>query len=137
MNAATGFGKTVIASYMIAKRKVNTLIILQNSQLIQQWIEELERFLEIKEKLPEYETKTGRKKKRDSLIGVLQGNRDTLSGIVDIAMVGSLYRKGNYHKEIKNLHISKGENFIFPLKNYFNISQFTHIIPHRGGTIRV
>ena len=102
LNAATGFGKTVIASYMIAKRKVNTLIILQNSQLIQQWIEELERFLEIKEKLPEYETKTGRKKKRDSLIGVLQGNRDTLSGIVDIAMVGSLYRKGNYHKLINS-----------------------------------
>ena len=30
---------------------------------------------------PEYETKTGRKKKRNSVIGVLHGNKNTLTGI--------------------------------------------------------
>ena len=34
-------------------------------------------------------------------------------------------------------YISILDEKVFPLKNYFNISQFTHIIPHRGGTIRV
>lgn len=124
LNAATGFGKTVIASYLISKYKVSTLIILQNSQLIDQWINEINEFLNIREKLPEYQTKTGRKKTRDSIIGVLQGNRDTMSGIIDIAMVGSLYRKGAFHKLINSYgmvivdecHHSASNTFIEVLK---------------------
>ena len=49
----------------------------------------LNHFLEIREEPPEYETKTGRKKKRNSVIGVLHGNKNTLTGIIDVAMVGS------------------------------------------------
>ena len=102
LNAATGFGKTVIASNLISRHKVSTLIILQKTSLIEQWEKELNDFLNIREKLPEYETKSGKKKKRDSSIGILQGNKDTMSGIIDIAMVGSLYRKGKFHDLINN-----------------------------------
>ena len=42
--------------------------------------EPLNHFLEIREEPPEYETKTGRKKKRNSVIGVLHGNKNTLTG---------------------------------------------------------
>lgn len=74
LEAATAFGKTVVCSYLIAERKVNTLILLQSKDLLSQWVEELNKFLGIKEEPPEYETKTGRKKKRDSAIGILHGS---------------------------------------------------------------
>ena len=64
LSAATAFGKTVVCSYLIAERKVNTLILLQSKDLLNQWVDELNHFLEIREEPPEYETKTGRKKKR-------------------------------------------------------------------------
>ena len=97
LHAATAFGKTVVCSALIAERKVNTLIILESSSLIEQWEESLARFLDINEKLPEYKTKTGRIKTRKSLIGTLQGAHDSMTGIVDIAMAGSLCKKGEYH----------------------------------------
>ena len=57
----------------------------------------MHRFLDINEELPEYKTKTGRIKKRKSLIGRLQAQHDSMTGIIDIAMAGSLCRKGEYH----------------------------------------
>ena len=59
------------------------------------------KFLNINEKLPTYETKTGRVRKRKSLIGTLQGAHDSMTGIIDIAMAGSLCKKGEYHKLLK------------------------------------
>ena len=96
LSAATAFGKTVVCSYLIAERKVNTLILLQSKDLLNQWVDELNHFLEIREEPPEYETKTGRKKKRNSVIGVLHGNKNTLTGIIDVAMVGSMYSRGKF-----------------------------------------
>lgn len=93
LSAATAFGKTVVCSYLIAERKVNTLILVQNKELLNQWVNELDRFLDIDEVPPTYTTKTGRIKKRDSVIGVLHGSKKALTGIVDIAMIGSLYNK--------------------------------------------
>ena len=98
LHAATAFGKTVVSSALIAQKKVNTLIILESSALIEQWKEALEKFLNINEGLPTYETKTGRVRKRKSLIGTLQGAHDSMTGIIDIAMAGSLCKKGKYHK---------------------------------------
>ena len=98
LHAATAFGKTVVSSAIIAQKKINTLIILESSALIEQWKEALEKFLNINEGLPTYETKTGRVRKRKSLIGTLQGAHDSMTGIIDIAMAGSLYKKGMYHK---------------------------------------
>lgn len=98
LHAATAFGKTVVCSAIIAKRKVNTLILLESSSLMEQWKESLENFLKIDEELPQYKTKTGRIKTRKSLIGKLQGAHDSMTGIVDIAMVGSICKKGEFHK---------------------------------------
>lgn len=98
LHAATAFGKTVVSSAIIAQKKINTLIILESSALIEQWKEALEKFLNINEGLPTYETKTGRVGKRKSLIGTLQGAHDSMTGIIDIAMAGSLCKKGKYHK---------------------------------------
>ena len=97
LHAATAFGKTVVSSAIIAQKKVNTLIILESSALIEQWKEALGKFLNINEELPTYETKTGRVRKRKSLIGTLQGAHDSMTGIIDIAMAGSLCKKGEYH----------------------------------------
>ena len=88
--AATGFGKTVVGSYLISERKVNTLILVHNNEIMQNWINDLERFLVIKEDYPQYMTKTGRVKTRKSLIGRLTGAHNSMTGIIDVAMVTSL-----------------------------------------------
>lgn len=102
LSAATAFGKTVVCSYLIAKRKVNTLILLESTDLISQWEDELKRFLTIDEEPPEYKTRTGRIKKRTSVIGTLKSGKDTMTGIVDIAMIGSLYKKGTFHEKLNS-----------------------------------
>lgn len=93
LNAATAFGKTVVSSYLISQRKVNTLIIMQSVSLIEQWVDELHRFLEINEDLPVYKTKTGKEKQRKDLIGVLHGSKNTLTRIIDVVSVNSIYDK--------------------------------------------
>lgn len=97
LHAATAFGKTVVCSAMIAEKKVNTLIILESSALMEQWKEALEKFLYINEEPPEYKTKTGRIKVRKEVIGRLFGAHDSMTGIIDIAMAGSLCKKGEFH----------------------------------------
>lgn len=102
LSAATAFGKTVVCSYLISERKVNTLILLQSKDLLAQWVDELNKFLIINEELPEYQTRTGRKKRRNSIIGVLHGSKNTLTGIVDVAMVQSLSGKNELEDLIQS-----------------------------------
>ena len=102
LSATTSFGKTVIGAYLIGKRKVNTLILLQRKDLLDQWINELNKFLVIDEELPTYKTKGGREKKRDNVVGVLSGNKNTLTGIIDVAMIGSIYSKGDFNELINS-----------------------------------
>ncbi len=101
LHAATAFGKTVVCCDMIAKRGVSTLIIVDKADLMNQWLKRLDEFLDIDEDLPEYKTKTGRIRKRKSLIGNLQGAHDTLTGIVDVAMIRSLKKKDGFHPMLK------------------------------------
>jgi hypothetical protein len=45
LSATTAFGKTVIGAWLIAKRGVNTLVLVHRRQLQEQWIERLSKFL--------------------------------------------------------------------------------------------
>ena len=87
--AATAFGKTVIGSYLINERKVNTLILVHNKEIMYNWIDGLKKFLTIDEELPVYKTKSGRDKKCKDIIGSLYSGHNSLTGIVDVALFSS------------------------------------------------
>jgi superfamily II DNA or RNA helicase len=76
--AVPGFGKTVIGAFCISKRKANTLILVHRQQLLDQWKDRLSTFLE----LP------------PSSIGQIGGGKKKPTGIIDVAMVQSLNKKG-------------------------------------------
>ena len=101
LSATTAFGKTVFAIGMIAKRKVNTLILVHNKALLEQWKERLETFLKIDETIEEPETKQGRKKK-SSAIGCLYAGKNTLHGIIDIALIQSCLNDGEATPFVKD-----------------------------------
>lgn len=90
LQAATAFGKTAVGSYLIAARKVNTLVLVHNREIMKNWVDDLTRFLEFTEPLPEYTTPTGRIRKRKSHIGRLFSAHDSVGGLVDVAMLPSL-----------------------------------------------
>ena len=76
--ASTAFGKTVVAAYLIAQRKVNTLVIVHRRQLLDQWIEALSQFLSVTPKE----------------VGQIGGGKRKPTGNIDVAMVQSLIKKG-------------------------------------------
>lgn len=89
LSATTAFGKTVVASYLIAERKVNTLILVHSSALLQQWQKSLSEFLVFEDELPEQPKKRGRQREL-SHIGQLGATKNTLNNIVDIAIMQSV-----------------------------------------------
>lgn len=78
LSAPTAFGKTVVAAAMIARREVNTLILVNRTDLLAQWRERLLAFLDI-----------GRDR-----IGAIGGGKTKPSGQIDIAVMQSLSHKG-------------------------------------------
>ena len=78
LSASTAFGKTVVAAYLIAQRKVNTLVVVHRRQLLDQWAKALSEFCGI---APEE-------------IGQIGGGKRNPTGKIDVAMIQSLYRKG-------------------------------------------
>ena len=78
LSATTAFGKTVVAAWMIARRGVNTLILVHRRQLLEQWIERLTTFLGLPAKS----------------IGRAGGGRKKLTGVIDVALIQSMVRKG-------------------------------------------
>ncbi|MEW6716677.1 MAG: DEAD/DEAH box helicase family protein [Chloroflexota bacterium] len=77
LSATTGFGKTAIAAYMIAKRKTNTLVLVHRRQLLHQWVAHLTNFLGLSE----------------SEIGQIGSGKRKPTGEIDIATIQSLFRK--------------------------------------------
>ncbi|HEX5055766.1 MAG TPA: DEAD/DEAH box helicase family protein [Gammaproteobacteria bacterium] len=75
--ATTGFGKTVVALNMIARRKASTLILVHRRQLLEQWMAQLPVFLDIDPKQ----------------IGQIGGGRRDPTGIIDVAIIQSLYQR--------------------------------------------
>ena len=100
--AATAFGKTVLGAYLIAKKKVNALVLVHNVEIMNNWIKDLSSFLTINEELPTYTTPKGRVKKRSSLIGTFSSQKDSTTGIIDIAMITSLGREDNINELVRN-----------------------------------
>src|SRR6266568_1195927 len=78
LSAATAFGKTVVAAWLIAQRRVNTLVLVHRRQLLEQWIERLSAFLDLPPKS----------------IGRIGGGRKKPNGMLDVALIQSLVRKG-------------------------------------------
>jgi superfamily II DNA or RNA helicase len=76
--APTAFGKTVVAAAMIARRRVNTLILVHRTELLKQWQERLRAFLN-----------AGKDK-----VGTVGGGKSAPTGKVDIAVMQSLSRQG-------------------------------------------
>ena len=76
--ATTAFGKTVVASALIAHRARNALVLVHRRELLSQWVERLGSFLQIDPKQ----------------IGTIGGGKRKLTGVIDVALIQSLVRKG-------------------------------------------
>lgn len=83
--APTAFGKTVTAAAVIARRRVNTLVLVHRTELLKQWQERLGVFLQ---------TSDG--------IGIIGGGKHNPSGNIDIAVVQSLFRHGKVAPVVRN-----------------------------------
>ncbi|MFN8682346.1 MULTISPECIES: TOTE conflict system archaeo-eukaryotic primase domain-containing protein [Paracoccus] len=76
--ATTAFGKTVVASALIAHRARNTLVLVHRRELLSQWVERLGSFLQIDPKQ----------------IGTIGAGKRKPTGVIDVALIQSLVRKG-------------------------------------------
>jgi superfamily II DNA or RNA helicase len=84
--ATTAFGKTVVAAKLIAERNTNTLILVHRQQLLDQWLARLGVFLDLDE----------------DRIGVIRGGRKRPTGVIDVATIQSLVRKGEVSDLVAN-----------------------------------
>lgn len=84
--APTAFGKTVSAAALIARRRVNTLVLVHRTELLRQWQERLQAFLGVGKEV----------------VGTLGGGKPKLSGQIDIAVMQSLSRQGEISDLVKN-----------------------------------
>ncbi|MEW5932349.1 MAG: DEAD/DEAH box helicase family protein [Bacillota bacterium] len=87
--AGTAFGKTVVAAWLIAARKVNTLVLVHRRHLLDQWKERLSEFLSL----------------REGTVGEIGGGRVRPTGVIDVALIQSLNRKG----EVRDLVAGYGQ----------------------------
>ena len=84
--APTAFGKTVTAAALIARRGVNTLVLVHRMELLQQWKERLQAFLELDK----------------ATVGSIGGGKAKPTGLIDVAVMQSLSRKGEVSEQVKN-----------------------------------
>lgn len=84
--ATTGFGKTVVASKIISELKTNTLILVNRTNLLEQWKERLSFFLEINKKE----------------IGQIGSGKNKQTKILDIASLQTLYKQDNIEEILKD-----------------------------------
>ncbi|POF41275.1 DEAD/DEAH box helicase [Pseudomonas laurylsulfativorans] len=84
--APTAFGKTVSAAALIAKRSVNTLVLVHRTELLRQWQERLQAFLGV----------------GNGVVGTIGGGKAQPTGVIDIAVMQSLSRKGEVSDKVKN-----------------------------------
>lgn len=86
--AMTAFGKTVTAVAMIARKKVNTLILVHTKALLDQWRKRLSEYL-LTDFQPEDQPKGRGRRKKFLQFGALSSTENTLNGKIDIALLQS------------------------------------------------
>ena len=84
--APTAFGKTVIGAAMIARRGVNTLVLVHRTELLKQWQERLQAFLEVGK----------------GVVGNIGGGKAKPTGRIDIAVMQSVSRQGEVNPLVEN-----------------------------------
>ena len=84
--APTAFGKTVTAAAMIARRGVNTLVLVHRTELLKQWQERLQAFLGVGQ----------------GVVGTIGGGKAKPTGKIDIAVMQSLSRQGEVNPLVEN-----------------------------------
>jgi superfamily II DNA or RNA helicase len=84
--APTAFGKTVTAAAMIARRGVNTLVLVHRTELLKQWQERLQSFLGVGK----------------GVVGTIGGGKAKPTGKIDIAVMQSLSRQGEINPIVEN-----------------------------------
>lgn len=122
LSATTGFGKTVIGARIIAEKRRPTLILVHTKELARQWKERLEQFLQIDEVVE-------KGKKNKSVIGQLGGGKKELFGIVDIAIMQSMFERDKSVKQI----ISNYGLIIVDECHHISATNFSRIISSAGA----
>jgi superfamily II DNA or RNA helicase len=84
--APTAFGKTVVAAAMIARRGVNTLVLVHRTELLKQWQERLQAFLGVGK----------------GAVGTIGGGKAKPTGKIDIAVMQSVSRQGEVNPLVEN-----------------------------------
>jgi len=84
--APTAFGKTITAAAMIARRRVNTLVLVHRTELLKQWQERLQAFLAVGK----------------GVVGTIGGGKAKPTGKIDIAVMQSLSRQGEVNPLVEN-----------------------------------
>jgi superfamily II DNA or RNA helicase len=84
--APTAFGKTVTAAALIARRGVNTIVLVHRTELLKQWQEQLQIFLG-----------TGKE-----VIGSIGGGKAKPTGKIDVAVMQSLSRQGEVNPLVES-----------------------------------
>jgi superfamily II DNA or RNA helicase len=84
--APTAFGKTVTAAAIIARRGVNTLVLVHRTELQKQWQERLQAFLGVGK----------------GVVGTIGGGKAKPTGHIDIAVMQSLSRQGEVNALVEN-----------------------------------
>jgi superfamily II DNA or RNA helicase len=85
LQAPTAFGKTVVAAAILARRAVNTLVLVHRAELLRQWQERLHAFLDVAPKA----------------VGCIGGGKARPTGQLDIAVMQSLVRKGEVNPVVQ------------------------------------
>lgn len=84
--APTAFGKTVTAAAIIARRGVNTLVLVHRTELLKQWQERLQAFLGVGK----------------GVVGTIGGGKAKPTGMIDIAVMQSLSRQGEVNALVEH-----------------------------------
>ena len=84
--APTAFGKTVTAAAMIARRGVNTLVLVHRTELLKQLQERLQAFLGVSK----------------GVVGTIGGGKAKPTGKIDVAVMQSLSRQGEVNPLVED-----------------------------------